>query len=756
MSAQTLRVSTIRSQNPKGYGGCIFAGTPIDEQGNVLDARSYYVVRASNVILGNVQVRVGQWWRITGEPKPNAIAVNGYHLTEWQITASDAELLLPSGEHIITLIAESPDFRGVGHVKARKLWEMFGDGLYDVLDRGDISSLAQVLTAESAHQVVTAWALYADTRTLQWLQAKGFDSSIGRKVLAFFGSEAAHKIEADPYRLLSFCATWRQADALARQHFGVEENDERRLQGAIEEACYRVFSDGHTVATQSMLIERLTSILGVSTGSFRWRDLVPVALSQGLTNGSYVIGAERALHPFGPFVMETVVARAVAERLLNARHSPLLSPVELDALTLTYENVEGITLNNEQRLAILTACTNPFALITGGAGVGKTTVLKALYQAYDLAGTRVYQMALAGRAAKRMQEATGRPASTIASFLRNVKEPDLTGPCVVVIDEASMADIITMSRLCELLPAHVRLLLVGDPHQLMPVGPGLVLHALAETVDVPQVELKVAKRYGGQIAAAAHAIREGVWPDLPDMESAPIAFIRCGAQSGRAASAVDDTLQKAVLRLYMKSPLNTQILSSRRNGIDGTKTLNGLCQNVTTGNARPLLVWSDEHAAQAYTGFRLGDLLLCTKNMWDWGLQNGSLGKLVRIEDEPRLLTNDDGEEIGYALAWVEWDDGERRPLFETMLDNLELGYAITVHKAQGSQWERVIVPITGNRLLDRTLVYTAVTRAQRQVLLVGDEFAARTAVVGLPRARHRRVALGSLLSRLLTPEDVA
>lgn len=756
MSAQTLRVSTIRSQNPKGIGGCIFTGTPIDEQGNVQDARAYYVVLASMVVLGSTQVQVGQWWRVTGEPKQNAIVVNGYHLTEWQIAASDAALLLPSGEHIVTLMAESADFRGIGHVKARKLWEMFGDGLYDILDRGDIASLAKLLTAESARQVVAAWALYGDTRTLQWLQAKGFDSSIGRKVLAFFGADVADKIEADPYRLLSFCATWKQADTLARQHFGVAENDARRLQGAIEEACYRLFSDGHTVATRSMLIERLASVLGVQTTNFRWRTLIPGALSEGVTNGSYVIGVDHGFHPLGPFVMETVVASAVANRLLIAHDPQLLSWEEVNTLISTYEGTEGITLNDEQRLAVQTASANAFTLITGGAGVGKTTVLKALYRAYDSAGIHIFQMALAGRAAKRMQEATGRPASTIASFLRNVKQDELAVPCVAVVDEASMVDIITMSRLCGLLPPHVRLVLVGDPNQLMPVGPGLVLHALAATPGIPLVELTVVKRHGGDIGAAALAIRDGTWPDLPDVESAPIAFIPCAAPASRWAEEGDNTLARTILRLYEQDPDNTWILCCRRNGIDGTKELNASCQKRFTGSARPLQIWNSEHAAQAHTGFHLGDLLLCTRNMWDWGLQNGSLGKLVQIEDEPRVLTDDEGAEIGYALAWAEWDDGERRPILETMLDDLELGYAITVHKAQGSQWERVIVPITGNRLLDRTLVYTAVTRAQRQVILIGDERAARKAVEGLPRAHHRRVALGSVLTRLLAGEAAA
>lgn len=150
----------------------------------------------------------------------------------------------------------------------------------------------------------------------------------------------------------------------------------------------------------------------------------------------------------------------------------------------------------------------------------------------------------------------------------------------------------------------------------------------------------------------------------------------------------------------------------------------------------------------AGTGFYLGDQLLCTRNLWDWGLQNGSLGRLVEIEDAPRLLTNADGAEIGHAIGWVLWDDGERRPILESMLDDLELGYAVTVHKAQGSQWQRVIVAVTGSRMLDRTLIYTAMTRAQKQVIIVGDPVAARQAVEALPRAHTRNVGLGAMLKQ--------
>lgn len=222
-----------------------------------------------------------------------------------------------------------------------------------------------------------------------------------------------------------------------------------------------------------------------------------------------------------------------------------------------------------------------------------------------------------------------------------------------------------------------------------------------------------------------------------------MAFISAGATYA-------DSLAATVLELYEQDPESTQILSSRRNGPDGTKNLNAICQARLTSGAKPLMVWSHEHDAHVHTGFHLGDPLLCTRNMWDRGLQNGSLGIVVQIEDEPRLLTGDAGEELGSAIAWVEWDDGVRRPIVEEMLDDLELGYAITVHKAQGSQWPRVIVPVTGNRLLDRTLIYTAVTRAQRQVILAGDEQAARKAVEGLPRSQHRQVALGYALRQML------
>ncbi len=742
---QILRVTNIRSQDPRGFGGCIFSAKAIDGQGRVQDASDYVVVKATAAALGGTRVEPGQWWKVAGEPSKRLLAVDGYKVTETQIDAASAVLMRPSGEHIVAFMADSPAFEGIGQVKARKLWDAFGESLYAYLDTGDVAQLATVLTPESAAQVIAAWAQHGDSRTLQWLQAQGFDLALGRKVLKFFGAETAKKLEEDPYRLLSFCATWRKTDALARLHFGVPVDDPRRLQAAIEEACYRVFGAGHTSMLSSKLMDFLEGVLGEQSGAFRWRSLIQAALSSGLSNGSFVIG-HHGVQPLGAMVMEQQVAAAVADRL-KATVPPLLPTDDVDELLLSYEKTEGIELNPQQWEAVHLAAAKPFALITGGAGVGKTTVLKALYGVYDRAEIAVTQLALAGRAAKRMQEATGRPASTIASFIRNWREGEYNERCVVIVDEASMVDIITMSRLCELLGPAPRMVLVGDPAQLMPVGPGLVLHVLTQVPRVPIVQLTVVKRYGGAIASAAELIRSGRWPDLSSDAGAEIAFIACpAATSGMSGTGIPET----VLNLYKQYPGNTQILCARRSGIDGSKGINALCQAELTSGAKPVQVWDMWHDAWARVGFHLGDPVLCTRNLWDRGLQNGSLGLVVEVADDPRSPPDETSDETSPVLAWVEWDDGVRRPIVEEMLDDLELGYAITVHKAQGSQWPRVIVPITGNRLLDRTMVYTAVTRAQRQVLLVGDEAAAKAAVEGTPRAQSRQVALDLHLARQL------
>ena len=728
--AVTLRVTSVRSQNPRGFGGAIFTGIPVDSSGAVVDATAYIVVRAPGRTIGKTRIERGQWWNVRGPLVEREVLVNGYLMTEQQVEAEEAVLTRPSGEHIIAFLADNPAFEGIGTVKARRLWDTFGQQLYEHLDKADAAALAGVLRSDIAERLVSAWTTQGELQTLQWLQAQGFDVKLGRKVLTFFGSEAARRIEEDPYRLLSFCAGWKEVDRLATGKFGVASDDPRRLQGAVEEACYRLFADGHTAMLTADLMDRVGPLLGNPSPGTRWRDLLSGAISTGLGNGSFVKGPH-GLQPLGALVMERQIAQAAHERLRRTA-PPLMSAAEVDEIVNDVQTTEGIELNLEQRLALHAAAKHEFLCITGGAGVGKTTVLKALYRVYDRVGVRVVQLALAGRAAKRMQEATQRSATTIAAFLKTYEEGQLDGPTVLVLDEASMVDVISMSRICSALPSHARLVLVGDPHQLMPVGPGLVLHALSDVPEVPVVELKTVKRYGGDIAAAAAAVRAGRWPAFSADDTAAVAFLSCR----------DDLIAEMVVELLALDRANSHVLCATRNGPAGSKGLNALCQQRFAGAAAEVQTWNEEFDCVESVGLRHGDTVLCVRNLWALGLQNGSLGTIAEVEPAPQALHDDAGEVVGLALAWVDWDDGQRRPLTVDMLEDIELGYAITVHKAQGSQWQRIIIPLIRSRLLDRTLVYTALTRAQTQVLFVGDIPAAREAVLAPPRASERKVAL--------------
>jgi exodeoxyribonuclease V alpha subunit len=673
----------------------------------------------------HTSIEVGQLWRVTGQAEPNTIVVNGYRLTESTLIPEAMELVRPSGEHIVTLLAECDAFAGIGMVKARRLWDKFGQDLYAILDNGDVKRLEEVMTAEAASNLAEAWHRWGDSFTLQWLQAKGFSVALGRKVIDYFSPHPAIKIEEDPYRLISFAADWAATDKLARDVFGIAEDDPRRLAGSVEEALYGAFDAGHTCVTRNEVTQRVGRLLGCS-------GMIDRALIEAEARGCFLRRADR-VHALGPYVMEYGIAESIAQRA--AQPEPLLNAGALATLLAGYQAESGITFEVSQIDALAVANANPIAVITGGAGTGKTTVLRALFGVCGAAGWPVFAMALSGRAARRIGEATGHPATTIAGFLTRFDPATAPERAVVVIDEASMLDLPSAYRLIRHLSAAYRFVLVGDPHQLPPVGPGLLLHELAHQRGIPRVELQQVKRYGGRIAEAASAIRQGLWPDLPDDPLADIAFLPC------ALSDINDT----VLELLTEDPDGTQILcATRASAAGGVKAINTLCSAALHANSEELLCWNAEFEAVQGTGFRVGSPVICLINDWEKNLQNGSLGVIVLVEPPDRDAAP------GRRLGVIRWDDGQERDLTPDLLPHLELAYAITIHKAQGSQFPRIIVPVRHSRLLDRTLLYTAITRAQRQVILVGDVAAAKAAVEAPPHASLRQVALGSMLDEIL------
>lgn len=751
-SSHIVRISSIRSNNPMGRGGAIFYGAIVGAPSGT--DTGGLVVLASGQQLGEACIDVGQMWRVQGEPEPRTRTLNGFNVVERQVIAKSLEMVLPVGEQLVAFLADGTRFQGLSSGKARSLWETFGERLYELLDGGDAAEIASAnrVGFETAQAAVVAWRQYGEQRLLHWLHARGVSFTVGRRVVRYFGPDVRTALSTDPYRLLSFGATWAATEAVARELVAIKGDDPRRLCGAVEEVLYRAYGDGHTLETLEGIARPLGLLLDMPSKEALRRAFGEETLAYARKNGTYILTYSSYVQHVGAYAMETAVASAFAARLLADKGSPssLLEPRTIESILAAYETQEGIELNAEQRAAVHATATNRLAVITGGAGVGKTTVLKAINLMLDAAQVRVYQCALAGRAAQRMKEATGKPARTIASLVLSLKEKDFDGPCAVVVDEASMVDLFTMYRLCALLPSHVRLLLLGDPYQLMPVGPGLVLHSLVNQSGVSVTELKVGKRFGAAIAGIAHQVRRGDWQRLPEEPEAAVAFLRRPSIASNGVGQPAKSIADTVVELYLQAPEKTQILAPRRSGPEGVKSLNELCQKACTTRASELQVWNAQFSSFAGTGFRLGDPVVATRNLWDVGLQNGSLGRIVEVLAPNRAHDEHASPALGSALGWIEWDDGRRRPVTLELLKDLELAYALTVHKAQGSQWERVIVPITSTWLLERTLIYTAITRARTQVILVGDESAACTAVDRPPRFDSRQTFLRHHLSRLL------
>lgn len=710
-----IRVLSVITQN---RNGAILRGQCITESGEIVDTHKQIVARLHGRGVA-VPVMAGQWWKVKGKVKTNSfINSGGFQMVEDQmeVLPGDAILKLPSGAHIVDYLKRNPRFKGVGPATADKLWETFTDRLIGILDAGDCHALEEVVSHGKALALVQGWHEEGLGKTLQWLSANGVGLVIGRRIAAHFGAEAENKIYENPYRLLSFAAGWPEVDVLATQTLGVALTDDRRLAAAVEETVYRRFSLGDTYVPLPDLIDGIRRLLDKEPHQ---RDVIDAAIGHCERTGRLLFDLQGNAYSPGASILEDRVVQCIAVR------QGLLSPAcSVDGLISEYESREGngFLLNTEQRAAVHLVADHHFAVITGGAGCGKTTVLKAVCLVLEAQGYDIVQVALAGKAVKRMQESTTRAAQTIASFIKKLNEGtvvDYSGPAVgraILIDEASMVDLISFSALVRHLPDTVKIVLIGDPHQLPPVGPGLILHCLTDGV-VPHVELKVAKRFGSEIAEVANSIRDGVFPVLK--EHGPVRFTEIG----------DNEMAEVAAKEYLAQPLDSVVLCSTR---ALAANINQRVQESLTKGRKEVMTWNDEAECWAAARLREGDLVICTRNHWDLGLQNGSMGKIVSVEHH-----GDD------QIGQMEWDDGVVRGFNDALLDDLVLGYALTVHKSQGSQWKRVVVCLPrSSTMVDRSLIYTAVTRAQTEVLLLGSQTGIQEQVRRKKAADRRRVGL--------------
>lgn len=731
-----LRITSIRSRGR--FGGVIFSGRT--EGGD-----QYVAVCDHNLVPDSSLVDKGQHWMVRGTPAlRESVGSNGFKFKETQINAAEADLVRPSGRNIIAWIAECPDIQGIGKVKASKLYNHFGPALIDHIEQKNITALVEIVSEDAAELLCHAFSKHQVANTLLWLDRLGIQRRIGKKVTAFYKDKAQDRIEDNPYVLISFEANWKTVDELACQRFGIPLDDPRRLEAAVEESLYRGLKDGHTCLPSSQLRTRLTTLLGTSYA------LADHALASGIVSTQYR-EIDEIYQPTGMYLIESYLAKRLHEIVAgeNAEgqvglFSTLTGDPRAAASVLdSYERAHGIVLSDEQRQAVLTSAGSHLSQILGGAGTGKTTVLKALYEVLEelQPGLAIYQLALAGRAAQRMAEATGRESMTIAGFLTKIDPATIGMGSVIVVDEMSMVDVILMYRLLRHIPSGVRLILVGDPSQLPPIGPGLVLHALAGLSSIPQTELKVVKRQSSasgipQVAAAIRHHQSPTWADYTGQTGSGVSFVNC------APALLEETVQQIYEELGgTGEDYRVQVLSITNAGLGGVKNLNEALHTRYRQGAELVLCHDAEFGTVGATTLdrvplKVGDLVIYTENDYALGLRNGSLGKIIATmpagdPDDPCCVCDFEGTE--YHLN-------------TRQMNVLKHSYSITIHKSQGSQFKRIIVPIRESRLLDQTLIYTAVTRGVDQVVLVGDEQAAMKAIKAPALAACRHITLPSLL----------
>ncbi|UZS72172.1 ATP-dependent RecD-like DNA helicase [Pseudomonas syringae] len=740
----TVRVTRIRSANHKG---CIAFGHRVDVELGLNDRSTAIVIVVPTITAPSSMVEVGGIYEVYGESSVIHRDHGGYKVSEIQVDAQYIRLVRPSGSQLIQWLADNVP--GVGEVKATKLWDAFQGSLYDILDCSNHHSISKIVRSKNVRLgLFSAWLENGDAKTLRFVQDKVIPLNLARKAIKFHKSNTIHALQEDPYRLLSFCGSWDEVDKIACERFSIGLDDSRRLGAALEEALYRAAEKGHTCATISDLLQTFSKLLAPHSAP---TSALAKALAQGKATGQFIVretlGGDVMLHTPGTYLMERSCAEFVMSLLRAPEGQQPLFSIDVGRVIADFERLErdhlhldNFALNEAQHAAVKTSLKSRISIITGGAGVGKTTVLKALYKALDTTGRPRFQMALSGRATARMIEATGEEARTIAGFLRKVGDKEMGRSPIIVIDEASMLDLVTFYRLVQKLPSESQIILVGDPYQLPPIGAGLILHVLCGMAAVPTTELVEVKRQAedSSIPLASRQIRDGQCPIFSLDERDDVVFLPCS----------HDQIIPTVLRLYERDSENTQILSATRScRFAGVDALNRIFHVQYGDHTRQLLVENHETGEIEATGLSVGDLLMYTANDWARNLQNGSLGKLDEVFDKPRSvdLGTEDKPYFCTALGMATFE-GVQHYILNTDIDSLELAYSITVHKAQGSQFRRVIIPVRKSRILDRTFVYTAATRAQAQVVFVGDLDAVKEAIALPPKAFSRQVGLRALL----------
>lgn len=580
---------------------------------------------------------------------------------------------------------------------------------------------------------ILGWQSSLATRDLsEVLSAGGISASDIRSAIIRFGTDAASVIRANPFRLMEVPGlSFARVDRLAVSQ-GVAPNDPRRLEGAILWALQDAALQGHLYLQRGELSGRISDL-------FRQHDLLGVHgssdLNSNLEAATKALVDRKALilsEGRGVYLPEFHHFELESARLLAAKLVPSPISVDLQAFLEDYERRNKITLSEAQRCAVQKLSESRVLVLTGLPGTGKTTAVRALVRLFEDAKLSFTLMAPTGIAAKRLSSLTGHPASTVHRALKydgtswGHGEHNRYIVDGVIVDEMSMVDMELFFRLLSSLQPETMVVLVGDDAQLPSVGPGNVLRELVECSAVPSVRLTQIFRQSakGAIVSNSHKINGGSMPQFGDpKDDSEFKFVRSSDEE-RIADFVVEMASKLKSRNE-----NFQVLAPKYDGLVGVNNLNLRLRDRLNPEGPKEWKSGDLH-------FRLGDRLMVIRNDYKLGVYNGDVGKLMAIYDDSLVVKIHGAGEGGVDLSVKFSTDAAE--------EKLRLAYAITVHKSQGSEFDTVILPIVRSqgRMLQRNLLYTAITRARKRVWLLGEESAIQQAVLN-NKVVQRNTALG-------------